>query len=122
MSSRWSRRLVAVFVGGVMLAMIPAVSLGETTRVKATDGNSWRPAHKFIGRGDTVKWTNPSPRKHNIASMNAATDWSFFKRLPRNESRSKKFTRRGTFYYRCTIHSTVNKGDCDGMCGIVHVN
>jgi plastocyanin len=65
-----------------MLAMIPAASLGETMRVKATDGNSWRPAHRFIGRGDTVKWTNPSPRGHNIASMNAATDWSFFKGLP----------------------------------------
>ena len=122
MSSRWSRRIVAVFAGGVMLAMIPAVSLGETTRIRASDANTWRPGHKYIGRGDTVKWTNPSPRMHNIRSYNAAADWSFSKQLPRNESRSKRFTRRGLFYYRCSIHSTLNNGDCDGMCGQIHVN
>ena len=105
-----------------MLATIPTVSLAETFRVKATDGNSWRPGHTYIGRGDTVKWSNLSPRKHNIASMNSYTDWRFFKKLPRNESRSKTFTRRGTFAYRCKIHSTVNNGDCDGMCGLVHVS
>ena len=121
MSSRWSRRIVAVFVGGAMLATIPTVSLAETFRVRATDGNNWRPEHSYIGRGDTVKWSNPSPRRHNIRSMNTAKNWSYFRRLPRNQSRSKRFTERGEYHYRCTIHSTVNNGDCDGMCGRIHV-
>ena len=105
-----------------MLAMVPGLSFGVTTRVKARDNNTWGPAHKYIGRGDRVKWTNPSPRRHTIKSYNAGTDWGFSKRLPRRQARFKRFTRRGTYLYRCKIHSTLNNGDCDGMCGIVHVN
>ena len=122
MSSRWSRRIVAVFVGAVMLALIPSVSLGGgTTRVRANDNNTWGPDFKHTYRGMTVKWTNPSPRRHNISSYNKGADWSFSKRLPRGETRSKTFTRRGGYYYRCTLHSTMNNGDCNDMCGLIHV-
>ncbi|HYG70936.1 MAG TPA: plastocyanin/azurin family copper-binding protein [Actinomycetota bacterium] len=83
------------------------LAAGSTSRVKAVDGNDFRPATVNIARGDRVKWVN----RDNVTHTTTGDRWN--ETLSPGEVFKKRFRRAGTYRYRCTIHS--------GMTGTVVV-
>ena len=101
------------------LFLAPTPSLGDTFRVRATDDNTWRPAVREIHKGDKVVWRNPSDRLHNVTAYGG--NWNKSSMLPPGGSTGKRFRKRGTYKYYCTLHGDVDNGQCEGMCGKVVV-
>ena len=106
--------IVVGLVGGAA-----GIALAETYRVRATDYDTWRPAHRYITRGDRIVWRNPTNRPHDVRAYGG--NWTFYRVLGSGERTGKRFWRAGTYRYRCARHSSMVDGRCEGMCGIVHV-
>ena len=57
-------RPVGTFAGGVGggrghgFAPSPGAAVSAILVVKATDGNKFKPVHKYISKGDKVRWKN----------------------------------------------------------------
>ena len=113
-----SRRMMAVALGVSLVLGSAGIAMGATARVKAK-GEKWKPVHTYIGRNDTVRWTNPTSRVHDLKGYGGG--WSFKRILDPGESAKRKFKQRGTFKYRCVRHSAIVSGKCQGMCGLIHV-
>ncbi len=107
----------AMALTGVVGSAAP--SMGGTVRVRATDARTWSPATKEVPRGTKVVWRNPSDDNHNVVSYKGA--WSKASGLPEGGSTSFTFKKTGTFKYRCTLHSKLSDGKCQGMCGKIVV-
>lgn len=120
---KFRTRLVAVGAtaafGLVGQLAAPAPVFGGAAAVKATDNDSWSPASKSVGKGTKVVWKNPSGDDHNVVSYSGA--WSKSSSLPEGGKTSFKFGKKGTFKYRCSIHSKMEGAKCDGMCGKIVV-
>ena len=111
-----------VLVGGVtavLLASTGGVGLAQTYTVKATSSDAWKKVHTYIGKGDKVVWKNPDSETHDLNAYGGG--WRMSEELSPGESVKKRFKKKGTFRYRCVIHSGIVGGACDGMCGFVHV-
>lgn len=101
---------------------IAAPSLGDTTRIKAVKKDDkwvWNKDFVSISKGDKVVWKNPTNVNHTVTFYEGASKDTT---ISEGERTSKKFRKRGAFYYRCKLHSTLSDGECNGMCGHVHVN
>jgi plastocyanin len=81
-------------------------------------GTRWSPSAVTVARGGVVKWRGVS-NFHDVIAFGG--NWSFHKSLPVGATATKRFTRRGTFRFRCTYHSTLIGTTCTGMCGSVRV-
>ena len=112
-------RITLTLVMVMGLALVPATSDAGKVRIKATDSRTWSPDFKHVPPGTKVIWKNPTTSSHTVTAY--SSNWSKNTSLPAGERTSKRFKKKGTFKYRCTIHSTLVDGDCDGMCGVVHV-
>ncbi len=107
-----TRRIVATVVltaGLVIAAVVPATAV--TIR---GSGTRWSPARVNIDRGDRVRWRATSGN-HTVRAYGG--NWTFSKRLNQGEVASRRFRRRGTFRFFCSIHGDVVAGQCTGMCG-----
>ena len=100
--------LVALVVAVVVLA--PAAGArgdlvtGTTPRVRVRIvDNNFRPASISIERGTVVKWRNRGDNTHTTTSDDGLWD----RTLSPGESFKRKFRRRGTFSYHCSIHSNM---------------
>jgi plastocyanin len=93
-------------------------TMAATSKVRAK-GERWRPKHTYVGRGDRVRWTNPTNKVHDLKAYGGG--WSFSKILDPGERATRRFRQRGTFKYRCVRHSGIVGGKCQGMCGLIHV-
>ncbi len=117
------RKLLAVAASGVMavagVVAASAPSLGGTTTVRATGSDTWNPASKTVATGTKVVWKNPTDDDHNVAAYRGS--WSKKSALGEGASTSFKFGRAGTYNYRCTLHSKLSDGKCQGMCGKIVV-
>ena len=113
------KRFLAVVLGVCLLIGSAGIALGATARIRAK-GERWRPAHTFIGRGDRVRWANPTSRVHDVKAYGGG--WSFSTVLDPGESAARRFRQRGTYKFRCVRHSAVVGGKCQGMCGLIHVS
>jgi plastocyanin len=113
-----SRRMMAVALGVSLVLGSAGIAMGATARVKAK-GEKWKPVHTYIGRNDTVRWTNPTSRVHDLKAYGGG--WSFKRILDPGESAKRKFKQRGTYKFRCVRHSAIVSGKCQGMCGLIHV-
>jgi plastocyanin len=117
------RRGAVVALAAATVFAFPGTSVGETRRVRAEGslGNfRWDPSFRHIVRGDRIVWKNTTDYAHTVKSYGG--NWSFNRDLPVDGRVRKRFRRRGTFRYRCRIHSTLNDGECTGqMCGVIHV-
>ncbi|HEY7874144.1 MAG TPA: plastocyanin/azurin family copper-binding protein [Actinomycetota bacterium] len=105
------------------VVMVPGTSIGETTKVKAAGSSGsykWKPKARTIAAGDKVLWKNPTSTDHTITAY--SSNWNEDVRLDPNQRLRLKFARAGTYLYRCKLHSTLNDGECSGMCGKVNVN
>jgi plastocyanin len=118
------RRPLAVLVGAcVAIALVmPSNALADTFRVRGrlTDvGYRWRPARLSVAVGSRIVWRMVDGT-HNVTAT--SNNWS--KRtnnLPEGSRTAFTFNRRGTYRYRCTLHSQFVNGVCNGMCGRVIV-
>jgi plastocyanin len=82
---------------------------GSTSRVRVRIvDNRFRPASITIDRGTVVKWKNIGSNTHT----STGDRWDSGRISPGDTFR-RRFRRRGTFSYRCTIHS--------GMLGTIRV-
>ncbi len=107
-----------VFGLALALLLLPASSRADSFSVKA-EGERWKPAHRYVTKGDRVIWRNPTKRVHDVSAYGG--NWSKKAVLEPGERTSKRFLSRGKFKYRCVRHSAIADGKCDGMCGVVHV-
>ena len=117
-------RLLAVLVAAAAVAGLvqTAIAMGGDVSSAKTRGVSVRddffsPKRATIDSGDRVKWTWREEGDHNVR----------FRRVPSGASKrpgegtktsgtfTRKFTRRGTYRYVCTIHED------SGMTGSVKV-
>ena len=105
------KRSLIVFVALVVAFVVLAPAAGArgdhasgTTprvRVRIVD-NAFRPGSISIDRGTIVKWVNRGDNTHTSTS----NSWDSGNISP-GESFRKRFRRRGTFSYHCTIHSNM---------------
>jgi plastocyanin len=112
------RRILAVLIGVALAVSLAGAALAATKKVRAK-GEKWRPVHTYIGRNDSVRWTNPTNKVHDIKAYGKG--WRFSKVLQPGQKATKRFKKRGTFRYRCVRHSAIVGGKCRGMCGLIHV-
>ncbi len=122
MRGTWARRLVVTVVAVGAALGFAAPSLGDTTRIKAIkegDKYLWNKDFVSISKGDKVVWRNPTNVKHTVTFYEGASKNTT---IGPDERTSKKFKTKGAKYYRCRIHSTLSDGECNGMCGHVHVS
>ena len=114
------RRFVAAFALAGALAAVPVASQGATFTVKATGDRTWRPASMSVAKGSKVVWKNPSDSSHNVVAYKGS--WNKSSSLAPGARTSFTFKKAGTYKYRCTLHSDIDDGVCEGMCGKVRVN
>ena len=114
----WVRLLVAGLVA-LLILTVSAAALAAIKKVKAVDGNKFKPKHAYIEKGDKIRWKNRDNIVHDVKAM--GKKWKYKRVLQPGDTATRKFGKVGTFKYRCTIHSTVSSGVCSGMCGFVHV-
>lgn len=120
--SKWRKRLTVCAAAAVAVVGLAAPSLGDTTRIKAVKKNGkyvWSDDFVSVNKGDKVVWRNPTSVNHTVTFYEGATKNTT---IGPDERTSKTFKTSGPKYYRCTIHSTLSDGECNGMCGHVHVN
>jgi len=112
---------MAVSLTGLAVLVPMAGSAGPTAAsvVKPTDFNTWTPFRTKVPKNSKVVWKNTSFEVHNVKSYKGT--WLPKKMLNPGVKAAKVFRKRGLFFYRCTIHSTIVDGDCGGMCGEVKV-
>jgi plastocyanin len=111
-----------ILVGGLSAGLLVAssgVGVAKTFSVKATSSDAWKKVHTYIGKGDTVKWKNPDSETHDLTAYGGG--WKVSQELAPGDTAKKRFKKKGTFRYRCVIHSGIVGGACKGMCGFVHV-
>jgi plastocyanin len=115
-------RLRKVLISGAAVLLLVSFGGGafaKTYTVKAVSGEKWKKVHTYIGKGDTVKWKNTDSELHDLNAYGGG--WKLSEELSPGESVKKRFKKKGTFRYRCVIHSGIVGGACQGMCGFVHV-
>jgi plastocyanin len=121
-ASRKPNRSLFVGVVAVLMIVVMAVAaLALTKRVRATPNRRWMPKAADIARGDSIRWTNPTGRTHDVTAYDKGANWDFSRVLSPGEGVTRQFGTRGTFFYRCVRHSGIVGGKCQGMCGRVKV-
>lgn len=92
-----NKLLASLATAAAVLAVAgPALGAGKTVKV---DDNFFRAKTVTITKGDTVTWKWVGSNPHNVKFA------SFSSKLQVNGTFKRRFTKRGTFRYRCTIHS-----------------
>ncbi len=107
----------AAALGATAATLLPAASAHDgagagaaSTRTVTLKNIRFHPSSLSIKRGDTVRWVwQDGPIEHNV------TGSGFKSKTMAKGSFSVRFTRKGTFNYRCTIHGK------EGMTGKIVV-
>ena len=118
---RIAKRIPLMALTALLVVVGSGSAFGGALERVLVDGNRWDRKHEYINPGDRFRWVNNSDRFHNIRSTNIAQNWDYQRNLPAGERVTRRFNNDGTFIYRCTIHSQIVSGACQGMCGFVHV-
>lgn len=117
------RRSLAVLAATcIALSLVVSSSVSAATfRVRGVtdNGGRWRPRSISIPVGSKIVWKMVEG-SHNVKAI--SNHWNKdTNNLPAGTRTSFTFNRRGTYRYRCELHSTFLNGDCNGMCGRVVV-
>jgi plastocyanin len=122
-----SRLLVVAITAGLVLT--PVSSLADTKRFRAAGQPGsfrWEPTVRRIFKRDRIVWKNPTGTSHTVTAYRGR--WSKNTLIRPGERTAKRFRRAGVYKFRCTInagtpaaHSTLQNGQCSGMCGRVRV-
>ena len=116
-----------VFVSAFALVALMALATPTTAasfRVKASGSPGsfrWQPDFRHINKGDKIVWKNPTGSTHTVAAYSGR--WSKNSTLPSGGRTTFRFRKTGAVLYRCTQpgHSSLSGGECNGMCGEIHV-
>jgi plastocyanin len=90
-----SMRRICLTLTAVAVLAFGATSAGSATNVSVKD-NKFTPRTVTIKKGATVKWTWRGRNPHNVLP--------FYKTIKKSGTFSKKFSRKGTFSYHCSVH------------------
>ena len=121
MSGLRIRTAIALVTVALMLMASAVAAEGaeaRATKVVRGVGTSWSPKVVRIVRGSTITWKAVS-NTHTVTAYGGR--WTFNRSLPDGSSVRQRFTKTGVFRFRCTIHSQIVNGKCQGMCGKVVV-
>ena len=118
------RRILVTVLALVALVALAAPSPADTFRVKASGSAGsfrWQPDFRHIGKGDRIVWKNPTSATHTVTAYKGP--WNKDASVSSGERTKFRFTRKGAYFYRCTQpgHSSLDNGECSGMCGEIHV-
>lgn len=119
-----TRRLLVSVLALVALMGAATPSPAGTSRVKASGSPGsfrWQPDFRHIVKGDRIVWKNPTSATHTVTAYKGR--WSKNTSVSPGGRTSRKFRRTGSFLFRCTQqgHSSLTNGECNGMCGEIHV-
>lgn len=118
------RRIFVPVLAIVALMAVATPTPAETSRVKASGSPGsyrWQPDFRHITKGDKIVWKNPTGATHTVTAYSG--QWNKDSTVASGNRTTFKFTNKGTFLFRCTQpgHSSVSGGECNGMCGEIHV-
>ena len=112
------RGMVLTILSTLVVVLLSSGAEGATFVVRA-EGKTWEPKMRRVVRNDRVRWRNPTNKTHDITSR--GKNWDFSVYLSPGESVRRRFGSVGRFRYRCTLHSAIVDGRCEGMCGTIVV-
>ncbi len=106
---------------------LPAAKVVQESASTVTAGGGpallwrWEPTSVEIEPGQTVRWENPTTTTHHVTAY--AGRWSTVGHVATEGKFEKRFTKPGTYSYRCDVssHSELVNGECIGMCGEIVV-
>ncbi len=113
------RRAVVLILALAAVVALAGPSPADTLRVRATSQNTWNPDFRHINPGDRIVWKNPTSRRHTVTAYSGG--WSKDTTIRPGERTRFTFRSTGSYLYRCTRHSSLVNGECNGMCGEIHV-
>jgi plastocyanin len=114
--SRRRRTLVATTA---FLTLVVLASPSRAGNVTIRGNNqAWHPRTVTISEGEKVTW-KAVDMTHTVTAWKG--DWSKNVTLSAGEKTHKTFNNSGTYKFRCTLHSDIVAGKCEGMCGKVKV-
>ncbi len=129
MSGSRTRILIAVAAISLMVAALAGTATaapaprGTVTTIRGLSdyytSPHWSPKHATISHGDRVKWVATSGHHHIVAY---GGNWTLNHDLPQGTSVTHRFGAAGTYLFRCSLHSTLTNGHCQGMCGKIVVH
>lgn len=112
-----------VMVAAFSAAVSASPHRGGVTTIRALGSTysspHWAPTRVSIEEGWRVKWV---ARQLNHTVVAYGGNWHFRHALPQGASVTRRFADSGTYLFRCSIHSSVVNGVCDGMCGKIVVH
>ena len=98
------------------------VGRGTTTAIQGLSSYSssqhWTPNRVRIQEGTWVKWVATSGT-HTVVAYGG--NWTYQRDLAQGASVTRRFPHAGTYRFRCSLHSSVVNGTCEGMCGRIVV-
>lgn len=118
MTGRKTRFIVAALLAATLLLASAGFAQANTI-IRATSTFHWKPASTSVAKGTKVQWRNPTTATHTVTAY--SKNWSKNVTLTSGSRTSFLFKNKGTYKFRCTIHSTLVNGVCSGMCGVVKV-
>jgi plastocyanin len=95
------KTLISAAAAAATVAVLAVPALAGTVTVAVKD-DVFKAKTVTINKGSSVKWVWKGSNPHNV------TFKSFASKTIVNGSYKHKFRKRGTFKYRCTIHSWMN--------------
>jgi plastocyanin len=109
---------VPVFAG-IAQGSTDATSVAHVAVGKS--GNVYSPAKLKVAVGTKVVWKNDSTTgvSHTVTAYGG--NWSKSVVLAPGQTTSFTFNKKGTYKYHCKFHSTLSKGVCSFMCGVIVV-
>ena len=111
------RRIITLTALAIVLAA--AVPSEGAFLVRATStGDRFLPARAGVDRGTRVTW-RAIGGTHTVTAYGGG--WSKDTRITAGSQTGFTFRERGTYRYRCRLHSFLSSGVCNGMCGRVRV-
>ena len=87
-------------VAALAAGMTASLAFGATKRVRVS-GFKFTPKTITIKRGDTVRWSWAGSIPHNVKGS------GFKSKTNRRVTYRRKFSRKGTYRYVCTLHSSM---------------
>jgi plastocyanin len=86
----------------VVLVLACAVSAGAATQPVDIQFDTFSPSQLDVLPGETIAWSNVSPRVHTVTSDTSLFDAG---QLGPGDAFSRRFDDPGTYAYHCTIHA-----------------
>ena len=119
-----TRRILVSAFALVALVLLAVPAPADTSRVRMVGSPGsfkYSPDFQHINKGDRIVWKNATGSTHTVTAYKGR--WSKNTTVPAGERTAFKFRRNGAYSYRCTQqgHSSLVNGECNGMCGEIHV-